>query len=110
MARASAALARPRAAEDAADELMAAAGGGEIVNVRPSGFQDHPAGGCRMGADPGASVVDPWGRAHDHENLFVVGAPTCVSAGCANGVAFAGNRTRRSTVVPTSNGSISALG
>jgi quinoprotein glucose dehydrogenase len=66
-------------------ERMAAAGGGEIVNVRPSGFQDHPAGGCRMGADPGASVVDAWGRAHDHENLFVVGAPTCVTAGCANG-------------------------
>ncbi|MYK68002.1 MAG: hypothetical protein F4020_00035, partial [Gammaproteobacteria bacterium] len=31
------------------------------------------------------SVVDRWGRAHDHENLFVVGAPTIVSSGCANG-------------------------
>ena len=28
---------------------------------------------------------DAVGRAHDHENLFVVGAPTCVSGGCNNG-------------------------
>ena len=37
-----------------------------------------------MGDDPSSSVVDKWGRTHDHENLFVVGAPTCVSASCAN--------------------------
>ena len=48
-----------------------------------SGWQDHPAGGCRMGEDPATSVVDSWGRTHDHENLFVVGASTCVSASCA---------------------------
>jgi quinoprotein glucose dehydrogenase len=64
---------------------MAAAGGGEVVAVEPSGFQDHPAGGCRMGDDPATSVVDSWGRTHDHENLFVVGAPTMPTAGCANG-------------------------
>ena len=34
--------------------------------------------------DPATSVVDSWGRTHDHENLFVVGAPTCVSGSCAN--------------------------
>ena len=28
---------------------------------------------------------DSSGRTHDHENLFVVGAPTMVSGGCANG-------------------------
>jgi quinoprotein glucose dehydrogenase len=38
-----------------------------------------------MGTDPATSVTDSWGRTHDHENLFVVGAPTAVSAGCANG-------------------------
>jgi quinoprotein glucose dehydrogenase len=38
-----------------------------------------------MGSDPAQSVTDSWGRTHDHENLFVVGAPTCVSMGCANG-------------------------
>ena len=38
-----------------------------------------------MGDDPATSVVDSFGRTHDHENLFVVGAPTMVSGGCANG-------------------------
>ena len=37
-----------------------------------------------MGNDPAASVVDSWGRAHDHENLFIAGASTSVSGGCAN--------------------------
>ncbi|MFH1887021.1 MAG: GMC family oxidoreductase [Pseudomonadota bacterium] len=34
----------------------------------------HPQGGCRMGADPGDSVTDSWGRVHGHENLFVADA------------------------------------
>ena len=38
-----------------------------------------------MGDGPAGSVVDSWGRTHDHENLFVVGAPTMVSGGCSNG-------------------------
>ncbi|MBI4520982.1 MAG: GMC family oxidoreductase [Gemmatimonadetes bacterium] len=59
--------------------------GGEILRVAASNFQDHPVGGCRMGDDPASSVVDSWGRAHEHENLFVVGAPTFVSGSCANG-------------------------
>ncbi|MEZ4455791.1 MAG: GMC family oxidoreductase [Gemmatimonadales bacterium] len=66
-------------------ERLARSGGGKILSVRSDPFQDHPAGGCRMGADPASSVTDGWGRCHDHENLFVVGAPTCVSASCANG-------------------------
>ena len=63
---------------------MARAGDGKLVRTSVDEFQDHPAGGCRMGKDPAASVVDSWGRAHDHENLFIVGAPTSVSGGCAN--------------------------
>ncbi len=64
---------------------MARAGNGQL-NGAPRGdsFQDHPSGGCRMGRDPGTSVTDEWGRTHDHENLFVAGAPTCVSGSCAN--------------------------
>jgi quinoprotein glucose dehydrogenase len=68
-------------------EAMARAGGGKVLQTEEDdarGWQDHPAGGCRMGDDPATSVVDQWGRSHDHENLFVVGAPTCVSASCAN--------------------------
>ena len=66
-------------------ERLARSGGGTLLSVRGDDFQDHPAGGCRMGADPATSVTDQWGRTHDHDNLFVVGAPTCVSASCANG-------------------------
>jgi quinoprotein glucose dehydrogenase len=65
-------------------QRMARAGNGEIIRSGVDDFQDHPAGGCRMGDDPTTSVVDSHGRAHDHENLFVVGAPTSVSGGCAN--------------------------
>ena len=66
-------------------DRLARVGGGKVLSVKADDFQDHPAGGCRMGADPGSSVTNSWGRSHDHENLFVVGAPTCVSASCANG-------------------------
>ena len=45
----------------------------------------HPCGGCRMGTDAATSVVDPFGRTHDHQNLWVVGTPTLVSSGCNNG-------------------------
>jgi len=67
---------------------MAKSGGGEILrmeNSKDDQGQEHPAGGCRMGNDPATSVVDAWGRAHGHENLWVAGAPTQVSAGCCNG-------------------------
>ncbi len=66
-------------------EELAKAGNGKFLSIRASDIQDHAGGGCRMGADPGTSAVDRYGRAHDHENLFVVGAPTKVSAGCCNG-------------------------
>jgi len=66
-------------------QRMARAGGGQILRAGADSFQDHPGGGCRMGDDPAASVCDSYGRTHDHENLFVVGAPTCVTGGCANG-------------------------
>jgi len=66
-------------------ERIVRAGGGRVLATSVDDGQDHPAGGCRMGDDPTSSVVDSFGRAHDHENLFIVGAPTMPSAGCANG-------------------------
>lgn len=63
---------------------MARVGNGKVTRTSVDGFQDHPSGGCRMGDDASTSVVDSHGRTHDHENLFVVGAPTSVSGGCAN--------------------------
>jgi quinoprotein glucose dehydrogenase len=69
---------------DVFDRLVRA-GGGRVLRTGVDDTQDHPGGGCRMGDDPGDSVVDSWGRSHDHENLFVAGAPTLVSGGCNNG-------------------------
>jgi choline dehydrogenase-like flavoprotein len=64
---------------------MAANDNGKILRTQEGNYLDHPAGGCRMGTDPATSVVDSFGRTHDHENLFVVGAPTLPNAGCTNG-------------------------
>ena len=67
---------------------MARAGNGEIVSSASAAGdigQEHPGGGCRMGDDPATSVVDRTGRVHDHENLFIAGAPTMVTASCCNG-------------------------
>jgi quinoprotein glucose dehydrogenase len=64
---------------------LARAGDGQVIRSNADDFQDHPGGGCRMGNDAATSVVDSHGRSHDHENLFVVGAPTAVSGSCANG-------------------------
>ncbi len=67
---------------------FAKAGGGQVISMASSSNdigQEHPGGGCRMGADPATSVVDSWGRAHDHENLWIGGAPVNVTASCCNG-------------------------
>jgi len=64
---------------------LAKANDGRMGNISGLGYQDHPAGGCRMGTDPAASVVDTFGRTHDHQNLFVVGSPTLPTGGCTNG-------------------------
>jgi quinoprotein glucose dehydrogenase len=64
---------------------MARASNGRIVNTSEGDYLDHPGGGCRMGTDPSTSVVDSFGRTHDHRNLFVVGAPTTPTGGCTNG-------------------------
>lgn len=64
---------------------MAAHNNGKIVSETDGGYLDHPAGGCRMGTDPAQSVCDSYGQTHDHENLFVIGAPTLPSASCTNG-------------------------
>jgi quinoprotein glucose dehydrogenase len=67
-------------------ERMARASNGRLTS-KPvnSTYWDHPAGGCRMGTNPAASVCNNHGRTHDHENLFVIGAPTLPTGGCTNG-------------------------
>jgi quinoprotein glucose dehydrogenase len=66
-------------------QTLAKAGNGRIVHTAEGDYLDHPAGGCRMGTDPATSVCDSYGRTHDHDNLFVVGAPTMPTGGCTNG-------------------------
>ena len=73
-----------RKIEERFQEILRA-GGGEMLDITFASDYDHPGGGCRMGDDPANSVVDRWGRAHDHENLWIAGAPTIVSSGCNNG-------------------------
>lgn len=64
---------------------MARANNGTLVRTFDGDYLDHPAGGCRMGTDPATSVCDSYGRTHDHENLYVIGAPTLPTGGCTNG-------------------------
>jgi choline dehydrogenase-like flavoprotein len=64
---------------------LAKASNGRIVTTSEGDYLDHPGGGCRMGNDPATSVCDGFGRTHDHDNLFVVGAPTTPTGGCTNG-------------------------
>jgi quinoprotein glucose dehydrogenase len=64
---------------------LARASNGRILSTFDGDYLDHPAGGCRMGTDPKTSVCDSFGRTHDHDNLFVVGAPTLPTGGCTNG-------------------------
>ena len=69
----------------AAFDRIAVAANGRVLSTSVGSYLDHPGGGCRMGTDPATSVCDGFGRTHDHENLFVVGAPTTPTAGCING-------------------------
>ncbi|MGE5529835.1 MAG: GMC family oxidoreductase [Patescibacteria group bacterium] len=62
-------------------EILAAAGGAPQYTIPDTA---HLMGGCRMGADPRASVADEWGRTHDHENLYLAGAPLFVTGGGGN--------------------------
>jgi paromamine 6'-oxidase/6'''-hydroxyneomycin C oxidase/2'-deamino-2'-hydroxyparomamine 6'-oxidase len=61
--------------------------GCERVNVVPSGFErgsSHLHGTCRAGRSPADSVVDPDGRVHDIDNLYVVDGGFMPFAGGVN--------------------------
>lgn len=62
-------------------EILSAAGGKPEYVTKDTA---HLMGGCRMGADPQSSVTDQWGRTHDHENLYLAGAPLFVTGGGTN--------------------------
>ncbi|MBM7866800.1 NAD(P)-binding protein [Heliobacterium gestii] len=58
------------------------AAGGKVEFVAPD--TSHMLGGCRMGDDRQRSVVDRWGRAHDHPNLFIADTSLFVTSGASN--------------------------
>lgn len=51
---------------------------------RVPGAVIHETGGARMGTDPGDSVVDPWGRCWDADNVFVADGSVFPSSGFQN--------------------------
>lgn len=55
----------------ARESLLAAGAYATVIAplIRETGW--HLLGTAKMGADPGTSVVDPWGRCHDHPNLYI---------------------------------------
>lgn len=58
------------------------------VDAMPAGLLagQHQAGTCRMGEDPVSSVVDPEGRVHGHDNLWIADASVHVTNGAVNPV------------------------
>lgn len=66
-------------------DVHEAAGAIEIRREEPDpNVGWHLLGTARMGTDPTGSVVDPFGRAHDVPNLFVVDGSTFVTSGQTN--------------------------
>ncbi|TWI12779.1 GMC family oxidoreductase [Aerolutibacter ruishenii] len=70
-------------------------GGTQLRYSDPEHFANnqHITGTLSMGTDPTDSVTDPWGRAHDHENLFMCGTGVMPTSATMNstltGVALA---------------------
>jgi choline dehydrogenase-like flavoprotein len=68
-----------------ARESLEAAGATSVEHLAPmraAGW--HLLGTARMGTDPETSVVDPWGRTHDVDNLYVVDGSVFVTSGGVN--------------------------
>ena len=75
---------------DRAEEVLREAGAGAVYRTglrSEAGF--HLMGTTRMGTDPARSVVDPLGRCHDVDNLFVADASVFVTAAAVNPTATA---------------------
>jgi len=58
--------------------------GGKVSGTWLAASSHHPTGTCRMGNRSVNSVTDPFGRCHDHANLFIVGGSLFPTMGTAN--------------------------
>ncbi len=68
-------------------ERIAALMGGTNLRFSEDGKfmnNQHITGTMRMGHDPAMSVVDRFGRTHDHENLFIVGTGVMPTSATCN--------------------------
>jgi len=65
---------------------MFRAAGYPIILTRPFDRRtpSHQCGTIRFGDDPATSALDPYCRAHDHPNLFVVDASFMPSSAAVN--------------------------
>ena len=80
-------LAQGRFLIDRNAEILEAAGATQIQKVyieRVTGNCSHQHGTTRMGNDPASSVLDPWCRAHEVDNLYVVDGGSFPTATGAN--------------------------
>jgi gluconate 2-dehydrogenase alpha chain len=71
-----------------AEEWLRAAGASAVTNqpLPPEGPNQswHAVGGTRMGASPGANVVDSWCFSHEAPNLGILGGSVMGSHGARN--------------------------
>jgi choline dehydrogenase-like flavoprotein len=69
--------------QDRSVEIMDAAGAQKIwrVDVTERSGGVHLLGTCRMGNDPGSSVIDRYHRTHDVKNLFLCDGSSFVTSG-----------------------------
>ncbi|MCP1314381.1 GMC oxidoreductase, partial [Halomonas sp. 707D7] len=68
------------------DRIAEMLGATNIKHSKEGAFSNrqHITGTLSMGNDPATSVTDQWGRAHDHENLFMVGTGVMPTVGTCN--------------------------
>lgn len=64
-------------------DILKAAGALEIWEQKGSSAA-HLSGTCRMGTEPGKSVVNPWCRTHDIPNLFIADSSVFVTGAAVN--------------------------
>ncbi len=72
------------AARQVHDEIFSRLNASEIRHHEEFQGAGHIIGTCKMGDDPGSSVVDRHCRSHDHPNLFLLGSTVFPTSATAN--------------------------
>ena len=72
------------AARQVHDEIFSRLNASEIRHHGEFQGAGHIIGTCKMGDDPGSSVVDRHCRSHDHPNLFLLGSTVFPTSATAN--------------------------